>query len=239
MAVIASHKLLVRVWPQTYVSIDRLAYAPKKKAFWLVYPQEFKTDPLVPRYAEIARVLLTSELLLTLPLAIRVATAVLSNTTLILSGALTDIVHGVQNELKKVVLTATKPPAKELAQAAKELTQARDTGEKGTPNRRGSGEKDPVINITLDEWLYRALAQHLAEHEATVSKNDLKDVDMKSARLYLVCKLLDRAVARPDTTQLMQNYAQAVANIRETITDTVGSEREIIREYLNELSKTK
>lgn len=219
-----SRKVVVRVPNDVFATLDRLARAPER-ALWLVYDTGVMRG--VTRYAEVARVLLASEVLSTAPQSTRVAVAVLSNATLILAAAFARLTYGLQEDLLNVSATAARVDQATLLGARDENRR----GRKGQNLRKEGQDKSPIINLTLDGWLNRELVR-LA---AGVSDNALKESNLRSKLAYTVIGLLETATERRDVVSLIQSYAKAVLRVRGALETAVVSERDAIRAYLRQV----
>ena len=219
-----SRKVVVRVPNDVFVTLDRLARSPER-SLWLVYdagPTRGAT-----RYAEVARVLLASEVLSTAPQSTRIAVAVLSNATLILAAAFARLTYSLQGDLLNVSATAARVDQATLLGVRDESTRRR----KGQNLRKEGQDKSPIINLTLDGWLNRELVR-LA---AGVSDDALKESRLRSKLAYTVIGLLETATERRDVIPLIQSYAKAVLRVRNALETAVASERDAIREYLQQV----
>jgi hypothetical protein len=211
-------KVRVRVSPEVYARIEELAYLPDvedTEGLLLLHENG------VPRYAEVARVLLVSEFLSNTPFGVQIAAAVLSNSTLILSGALAAVTRDMQDTLEKISSSA--------AQVDQNVLTGTRTIEKRKKRERGAGDKTPVLNLTFDGWLFRKLGNYIS---GKLEETNLKGTGKRSKEAYIIDGLLQDAVQRSTTTALMAEYARAVRRIRTTIENAVAAERKALQKRL-------
>lgn len=174
----------------------------------------------VARYAEISRVLLASEVLLrtNASRSLRVAMAVLSNSTLILAASLAKLTDDVRTELKQVAALMTSQDARLLP-----------VPRRGSPRTRNlANERVPVLNVTLDNWLHDTIVA-LAND---VTEDQLRTASLRSKVAYTIRDMLSKAIKRPDLEELIFEYAEAVVQIRIVLERAVTAQKDIVRKYL-------
>lgn len=213
------HKIVVRVPTEVFDALDRLARMPKR-SLRLVYGTGVSIG--AARYAEVARVLLASELLpSTAPQSTRVAVAVLSNATFILAAAFARLTYTLQEDLANVAAVASRVERDVLA-------DVQAGSDRGPYVRKEGQSRAPILNLTLGGWMHRALLR-CAEK---VPDADVKEAGLRSKLAYTVIRLLEIGVERRETESLIQSYAKAVVQVRVALEEAVASQRGTVREYL-------
>lgn len=202
-------KLMLRTTQEVYTAIEQLA----------VEAELVHSDTDAARYAETARVLLIGQLLHRESITLRLAVAVLSNATLILSGAFARLIYSLQDDLQAAAEKATRSPQGALA---------RTRIQSGTQLERGTTPKAPIIHLTFDDWLGRTLDILAADTSVDV----VREAGFRKTTAYVVTSLLRLATERRDAPTLVRGYAEAVKRVRTSLETAVATERDTICAYL-------
>lgn len=204
----SDRKIVVRVPQAVHDSLAQwatwaTARGPKGKLRPLLGPSN------VPRYAETARVLIISELV---PANLCVGMAVLANSTLILSAASSQVTYRSQE-----LLLATAARLGDVSPKALDTEYDRTTSQSGVQKTRKGLRAAPVINLTMDTWLYHKLTQIASR----------VDVGGRSSLSHVIKELLAQALGKPKAlAAVLSAYAEAVVRIR-LVVDT-AMDRELV-----------
>jgi hypothetical protein len=198
-------KLIVRLPVRTYVAIESLGEKTKL----------CHADNRI-RYAEITRLLLVHEILRDQPVDVRIAAAVLVNSTMILAAEFARLTYDLQGDLEALATRATGADGDLLVEARS------GTGKKA---RRRGKDVQPVVHLTLDGWLAREIA-------ARARSTNLTGSGYRSPTAYVVANLLRDVMTETDVLDLVSEYATAVRNVRSALERAVAGQRDAIRRRL-------
>ncbi len=218
-------KVVVQVSDEEFDALDRLADLPYDRSGDSKTEKEHKRlvrlrhSSGAPRYAEIVRVLLVGEILGSRAArALRVAVAVLSNSTMVLAASMAQVIDAVQADLRRTSAAVSGLDPDDLPAA-----------ERGEPYRRNPQKaRHTMINLTLDSLLHK----HISARAREVSRTDLQQARLRSETVYVIRTLLEAALDRADVEEFVGEYAISVAQVRKALEATVEAQREIVHRGL-------
>lgn len=219
-------KALVQVSDEVFDALERLADLPFDRSDDTRKEREHKRlvrlrhSTGAPRYAEIVRVLLVGELLgPRAPKSMRVAVAVLSNSTMVLAASLARVLDVVRDDLRRTSAMVSGLDPEGFSAPM----------ERGEPYRRDPRKpRHTMLNITLDDLLHK----HVSAKAREVTRDQLREAHLRSETIYVIKALLHEGLARPDVDEYVAEYAVSIAQIREALETAIDEQREIVRSNL-------